>query len=465
MRKEILKRFLSVLIITILATAGLFMFTVSVYIRNTTQEDMRMNLLMLDSGLNYEADLQEQIRSLPSTVDAKSARYTIFDSDGKVLADTFLERYDFTENHADRKEFKDAVKKGVGYSNRYSDTIHGEMLYTAISSLRSDCILRIAIPFRGNIEYMNRILPTILLSIFASIVLAYFSAIRLSNKLTKPFQDIVAVMERYQDDPKELKFDQTPYEELNIITDAAINMSESVKEYTKKLEFERMVRQEFFANASHELKTPITSIRGYMELMLGGFTPDEETKREFMNRVLNETEHITTLINDILMISQLESEAYEVPFVDIRMTLLLEDLIASFQPLALQNQIQLICECKPIVVHANMKQIRELISNLLSNAIKYNKPNGKVIITVSSEGGDLKIVVSDTGVGIPEGSQVRIFERFYRVDKGRSRKVGGTGLGLSIVKHIVHYYNGSVQLISKVDEGSTFTCILPKIIV
>ena len=465
MRKEIIKRFLIVLTITILVTAGLFMLVFSVFIRNITEEDMKMSLLVLDSGIDYDEDLQKQIMELPKTVDTKSARYTIFDSKGYVLADTFLGVYELEESHSDREEFKGAVTKGVGYSNRYSDTIKSQMLYTAIKSSRSDCILRIAIPFYGNVEYLNRLFPAILLSISASFIVAYFSARRLARILTKPFQEIVNVMESYHDNPEDMKFGLSPYEELNIITDAAIRMSESVKEYTKKLEFERMVRQEFFANASHELKTPITSIRGYVELMLGGFTPDEETKKEFMNRVLNETEHITTLINDILMISQLESREYEVPLVDIRMTLLVEDVITSLQPIALQNQIEIICECKPVVVHANIKHIREIISNLLSNAIKYNKPNGKVQITITSESGDLKIQVSDTGVGIPEESQVRIFERFYRIDKGRSRKVGGTGLGLSIVKHVVHYYNGTIQLTSKVDVGSTFTCILPQIIV
>jgi two-component system phosphate regulon sensor histidine kinase PhoR len=150
----------------------------------------------------------------------------------------------------------------------------------------------------------------------------------------------------------------------------------------------------------------------------------------------------------------------EVALGEIRMTLILEDVIASLQPIALENRIRVITECKPIVIMANYKHIRELLSNLISNAIKYNKPEGEVRVIVSSVGEELEIMVQDTGVGIPKEARARVFERFFRVDKGRSRKVGGTGLGLSIVKHIVNFYNGTITLESKVNCGSTFTCRL-----
>lgn len=465
MRKEILKKIILVLIVAITVISLFFFVMVSASIRNTTQEDMRMNLTMLDNSLNYQEDLQKQIVSLTTTIDTKTARYTIMDLEGNVLADTFFSELDLSKPHADREEFMEAVEYGTGESNRYSESLDHLMLYIALRSLRSNCILRIAIPFYGNREYLLKLLPAIVISMCAAFLVAILTAGKLAKSFTKPIQNIARKMEEYNKESMELSFETTAYKELNMITNAVQQMSNSVKEYMEKVEFERMVRQEFFSNASHELKTPLTSIRGYIELMSGGFDMPKQQRTEFMGRVLLEIEHMTTLINDILMISQLETKENEVTESEIRMSILLEDIMGTMHPLALHNHIHLHCDCKPFIIKANLKYIRELISNLVSNAIIYNKPEGNVHIVVTNDERALIITVTDTGVGIPKETQSRVFERFFCVDKGRSKKVGGTGLGLSIVKHIVNYYNGSISVISKVEEGSMFTCIIPEIIV
>lgn len=345
------------------------------------------------------------------------------------------------------------------------DTIKEAMFYTAIRSSRSDCVLRIAIPSHGNYEYLLRLLPAFLLSITVAFIIAFISTERLVRSLTQPIQSIVNVMGSYNKNHMKLEFEETPYEELNIITEAAINMSDCIKEYAQQLDFERMTKEEFFANASHELKTPITAIRGYMELLLGDFATDKETQLEFMNRVLVETKHITTLVNDILTIAELESWEYEVTLSEVRVTLVLEDVIASYKVMAATNNITITYDCIPVKVVANEQHIKQILTNLISNAIKYNRTHGSVHVTIKSQEDTLIIEVLDTGVGIPKDAQIRVFERFYRVDKGRSRKVEGTGLGLAIVKHIVNYYHGSITVQSELNVGSTFTCILPEIIV
>ena len=134
----------------------------------------------------------------------------------------------------------------------------------------------------------------------------------------------------------------------------------------------------------------------------------------------------------------------------------------SLEPLAKQCDVTIVTSCKPISMTANTQQIKELFTNLMTNAIKYNKPGGKVNVIVTTEPDEIVFIFEDTGVGIPEESKQRIFERFYRVDKGRSKKMGGTGLGLSIVKHVVNYYNGNIQLESKLNVGSKFTVRFPK---
>jgi two-component system phosphate regulon sensor histidine kinase PhoR len=238
-------------------------------------------------------------------------------------------------------------------------------------------------------------------------------------------------------------------------------MSEAVNESRSRNEFEKMVRQEFFSNASHELKTPLTSIRGYLELIENGMASDEEMKKEFLARIKKEAANKTNLINDILMISRLETKEAEVILSEIRICPIVSEVCKSLEPLAREYKVSVNMNCRPLMIHANAQQLRELFSNLITNAIKYNKPGGTVNVAVTSESKEIVITVADTGVGIPEDAKQRVFERFYRVDKGRSKKVGGTGLGLSIVKHIVGFYNGSVELESKLMEGSIFTVRLP----
>ena len=240
-----------------------------------------------------------------------------------------------------------------------------------------------------------------------------------------------------------------------------MKMSKNVKDYLNQIEKERMIRQEFFSNASHELKTPITSIQGYAELLESGMIQDEATKADFASRIKKEAVRMTGLINDILMISRLEAKEAEVTFSDVRVSVLLEEIIDSLKPQAAEAQVFVHVDCQPLMIHANLQQMRELLTNLISNAIKYNRPGGQVWINIRETDGQMVIRVKDNGVGIPSDSLDRIFERFYRVDKGRSRKQGGTGLGLSIVKHIVNFYHGTIHVSSEPDMGSEFTVFLP----
>ena len=238
-------------------------------------------------------------------------------------------------------------------------------------------------------------------------------------------------------------------------------MAAEIREHMDRLEKEKRIRQEFFSNASHELKTPITSIKGYAELLDQGFVKDEATKKDFIARILKETDNMTNLINDILMISRLEAKEAEVTYSMVRIAPLLTEIFESAEPIAAEYQVTLHKECEPLTIEASAKQLRELIMNLVSNGIKYNHPGGNVWVEISSEGPDMCIRVRDDGCGISKEEQERVFERFYRVDKGRSKKMGGTGLGLSIVKHIVEFYGGHIELTSTPGKGSCFTVTIP----
>ncbi len=221
------------------------------------------------------------------------------------------------------------------------------------------------------------------------------------------------------------------------------------------------LRQEFFSNASHELKTPITSIRGFTELLNAGIVQDESKRQELFDRMNTETQRMTDLINDILMISRLEAGKSDEPRVPVNLADVAHEVIASLSPQAQQAQVTIHLQAQPVSLPASKRQMHEMLVNLVENAVKYNRPGGSVTVTIQDTS-PIRITVADTGIGIPAECQPRLFERFYRVDSGRSKKVGGTGLGLSIVKHIVGSYGGEITLTSRENIGTTITIKLPR---
>lgn len=427
-----------------------------------TRNNLLYTLRISDQSINYNSNLKEQVDVLKAIKNNESIRFTIFDLDGNVLADSDIRDSTTLENHSNREELKEALENGQGFAKRYSDTLHISMLYISTTSSKGNYILRIAVPFSGLYQYMGILLPAILISVGITLVVSLLLANQFAMSVTKPLMEITEELRKLKEQNPEFHFKEYEYEEMNMIADTIMEMSKAVKESMKQIEFEKMVRQEFFSNASHELKTPLTSVRGYIELLENDMVTDEKQRKEFMSRIKKETQNMTNLINDILMISRLETKEAEIVLSEVRIYPLVEEVCTSLEPLAKQCDVTIEMNCKPFSMTANIQQMNELFTNLINNAIKYNKPGGKVTVTVTSEADEIIIIVEDTGVGIPQESKQRVFERFYRVDKGRSKKIGGTGLGLSIVKHVVNYYNGVIELESKLNVGSKFTVRLPK---
>ena len=460
MRRAILQKFILVLFGALILNGLIFYLVGSRVILNSSTRDMLYMLEVLDGSLDYESDLEKTMKKLDSVMDGNNSRLTVIDLDGTVVADTQAQM-DEMDNHLDREEIQDALEKGSGYARRRSDTLDEGMLYVAYRSKNADVILRAAVPYSGFQQYLPLFFPASALSLLVAVVGSFIVTTRLVSSITKPLQDIAKEMLKVKGDYTELNFEHCQYPEINVIADTTMKMSKNVKDYLNQIEKERMIRQEFFSNASHELKTPITSIQGYAVLLESGMIQDEATKADFASRIKKEAVRMTGLINDILMISRLEAKEAEVTFSDVRVSVLLEEIIDSLKPQAAEAQVFVHVDCQPLMIHANLQQMRELLTNLISNAIKYNRPGGQVWINIRETDGQMVIRVKDNGVGIPSDSLDRIFERFYRVDKGRSRKQGGTGLGLSIVKHIVNFYHGTIHVSSEPDMGSEFTVFLP----
>ncbi|CVI72518.1 Sensor histidine kinase YycG [Clostridiales bacterium CHKCI001] len=461
MKKAVFWKCMIVLFVALSLSSAISCFMISRILMENTEEHMQYVLSFWDASLDMDKDLQEQVEALPQVVNNEKARFTIIGLDGTVYADSEVEDISRMYDHSDRIEVQEALEGENGVAVRKSDTLDISMLYVTHYSKNHQLILRVAIPFIGLGVYVKLLLPSILVSFIISTLVAISLAARFAKTVALPLKEISREIQKIQEASPKFDYKEYPYPELNIIAETTANMSKEIQSAIQKLEKEKTIRQEFFSNASHELKTPLTSVRGYIELMESGIVTDEAQKEEFFKRIKKETENMTHLINDILMVSRLETKEAEVVFSEVRMYPLLQDVLTSFETMAKNMNITIKIDCKPVCIYANLHQIQELLNNLIGNAIKYNHPGGMVKIKMEEYQKKLYISVADTGVGIPKESLDRIFERFYRVDKGRNKKIGGTGLGLSIVKHIVQFYNGEIQVKSVVGKGSVFEVWLP----
>ncbi len=221
------------------------------------------------------------------------------------------------------------------------------------------------------------------------------------------------------------------------------------------------LRKEFSANVSHELKTPLTSISGFAELMKEGMVPPDKVK-EFAGDIYRESQRLIELVNDIIRLSRLDEtdRVEELDCVDLHD--LADEIIANLRPVAERQNVTMELEGEHAKVQGVWQILNEMIYNLCDNAIKYNHPGGSVCVRIEQRRSEARVTVSDTGIGIPYADQKRVFERFYRVDKSHSKEVGGTGLGLSIVKHGAQFHNARVEMQSEPGKGTAITIIFPQ---
>jgi two-component system phosphate regulon sensor histidine kinase PhoR len=231
-------------------------------------------------------------------------------------------------------------------------------------------------------------------------------------------------------------------------------------EYFKKLE---RIRTEFLGNVSHELRNPIFAIQGYIETLRDGAIDDPKVNKHFLEKATEHTINLSNLLNDLIDISMIESGEMRLSFRYFDINSFLQDIVNQFRPLAQEKKIELnYLPCRDnLKLFGDKSRLKQVMDNLITNAIKYTE-KGQVEILVEEERNNGRIIVSDTGIGIQEDDLDRIFERFYRVDKARSKEVGGTGLGLAIVKHIIEAHGSQIMVKSKVDEGSEFYFSLKK---
>lgn len=436
MKKKINGNFIFIAALAIFLTTALITVVYYQVFQKEVFENLRNFCYVLNETVSFEA--QDTTGMEQYTKDYGNLRITLIGSDGMVKYDTNI-NVDLEDNHKNRPEIADAFETGEGKSIRTSSTINKSNYYYAIL-LEDGCVLRVAKETRSIVNLFFSVLPVIVLIMFMLLIICMFISHYLTRSLVKPIEQMASDLDHLE----RVK----TYKELMPFIDLIREQHDDLLKGAK-------MRQEFTANVSHELKTPLTSISGYAELIENGMVKDEDIKR-FSSEIHRNAKRLITLINDILKLSELDSGAeYDLAIEDINLYEMASNCMVMLAPVAEKKNITLHLDGEKTVVRGNKEMIDEVIYNLCDNAIRYNHEGGNVWIHVHQG-----FTVQDDGIGISKENQERIFERFFRVDKSRSKKTGGTGLGLAIVKHIIELHHGKIELDSELGKGTTVTVSL-----
>lgn len=394
--------------------------------------DLRMTCALLSDM--YDASDHYLVAAGTSATDL---RVTLIQPDGEVAYDSFTDAASLG-NHLGRPEVWEAQEKGEGISIRESDTMRHDTYYYAMR-LSDGYLLRIAREAESLWNFLLSAIPLILLAVAVLFVMAAYMAHLLTRRLVRPIEEMAENLENPTYQPA--------YPEIEPFVSTIRSQHEELKKTSD-------LRREFTANVSHELKTPLTSISGYAELMENGIIQAEEVPH-YAREIRSSATRLITLINDIIQLSQLDSPVLEVIFEQVNVYAVAQKVVQALQINAADRQVTLTLTGSDAVICGNRGMIEELITNLCDNALRYNYKGGAVRVSVVPLKGRVILTVQDTGIGISREDQARVFERFYRVDKSRSKETGGTGLGLSIVKHIVAKHDADIKLESELGKGTS----------
>ena len=430
MRRKIQRSMILVIAATLLVSMALLTFVVYRQNVGLMEEEARQEAGYICAAIEAcgSAYLEEMDAQQEET------RVTWIGSDGDVLYDSSEGQEDM-ENHADRPEVREAFQSGAGQDIRESDTLGRQMFYYA-QRLSDGSVLRVSKTISSALGSALQILPGMAVKAVLMVGLAWMLSKWQVSKLIEPINKL----------DLEHPLENDVYEELTPLL-------ESMDKQNKEKEAIANMRKEFSANVSHELKTPLTSISGYAEIMMNGLVRPEDV-RGFSERIYNEASRLIVLIEDIIRLSKLDEGGGEVEKEEVDLYALTREVCSRLAHKAEKHSVHVEVSGEPVSIVGIRQVLNEMIYNICENAIKYNKPGGKVDVWVGSTLKGVKVIVTDTGIGIPEDQQERIFERFYRVDKSHSKETGGTGLGLSIVKHGAILHNASIHVDSSLGKGT-----------
>ncbi len=477
MKRKINVHLLSLSTITMLATLILVVGVFYELFQKEVLDDLKTYTHVLAQSSAFDQNIKEY------AANEKQLRITIIEPDGSIKYDSLTDIANIP-NHGDRPEVKVALEEGTGESVRKSETSNKNTFYYAVR-LNSGEVLRVA----READSIWSVFASVFPIIGGIVIILFIVCIGLAHMMTKslvtPIEQLVkdlehcepistykelmpliAMIRKQHDDilrsaQMRQEFTANVSHELKTPLTAISGYSELIengmandkgKQHDDILRSAQM-RQEFTANVSHELKTPLTAISGYSELIENGMANDKDMRR-FAREIHQNSKRLLMLINDIIQLAELDASEVEIPFDSMDLYEVAKSCINMIEINAQNHGVSLNIEGSHCEIIANKEMIEEVIFNLCDNAIRYNNRGGSVNVKVEADKGKAVLIVKDTGIGISKEHQERIFERFYRVDRSRSKSTGGTGLGLAIVKHVLTKHHADLVLQSEEGKGT-----------
>ncbi|MFC1652761.1 ATP-binding protein, partial [Planctomycetota bacterium] len=397
--------------------------------------------------------------------DEMGLRITVIDTQGVVLADSEKQATTMG-SHADRPEVVQALAEGWGQARHYSQELGRNMKYVAVRATVTEKtlgVVRVAMPLAAVQMQMEPIYRIVLLGAFIALMIAFVLAFFLSRSITAPIIKMREAAGRMAQGDFNTQIEITGGGELAALADSLNRMTDGMRAQLEELRRLDRVRTDFVANVSHELKTPLTLIIGYIET-LQTKEVDPERAQRFMAIMSEHAQRLSHIVDDLLSLSEMDSGRQREDRGTCDLKGLVDDIVAGFDHAVIARghclDVQATGTC--FVVHGDRAKFEQVFVNLLDNAIKYTPDQGRIEVHLTDQEDQVEIVVRDSGIGIEKKHLDRVFERFYRVDKARSRKLGGTGLGLGIAHHIVQSHGGQLTLDSEFGTGTTVTVVLPR---
>lgn len=435
LKKKIQNSMILVVLTSLILTYGTMIFVVYYQTMEILKDEIQQEADYIEaavciSGVSYLEDM-DAVR--------ENTRVTLIDASGEVLYDSGKQE-EHLENHLDRPEIQEALKSGSGQDVRRSETLDQDMFYYAVR-LDNGTVLRVSKNMETVFSTAMSILPMMGVVACCMVIFALLLAKWQTAKLIYPINHL-NLAEPLENDM---------YEELTPLL-------QSIDKQNREKDAVANMRKEFSANVSHELKTPLTSISGYAEIMKDGLVRPEDMKT-FSERIYNEASRLITLVEDIMKLSKLDEGAVELEKEEVDFYMLTREICSRLAPQAEKRNVRMEVTGESVHYLGVRQVLDEMLYNMIENAIKYNKEGGLVSVWVGNTLQGIKIIVRDTGIGIPKEEQERIFERFYRVDKSHSKATGGTGLGLSIVKHGALMHGAKIDVDSEVNKGTKMELI------
>lgn len=409
--------------------------------------------LVVSSGYLVDHDSDEVVEEAAQIAEIYQGRIILVDQNLRIIHDTYgLEDGKTVISTEVVKCFGGSDGK---YINELGEYVQLTMPIVNSNKQSTDGVVIMSFSTKNLHQVADAVKRQVYIVLLILTILVLLGALLYSTLLARPLKQITTSINEISQGDMSVKLNMHGFSEISSISDSFNQMIDVIRN-------QDTARQEFVSNVSHELKTPIASMKVLADSLLSQEGMPEEIYREFLGDITNEIERMTKIINDLLSMVKMDKNTSQVEVVNTSINDLLEQLLKRLRPIAAERNIELIYESyRPVMADIDETKMSIALNNLIENAIKYNYDDGWVRVTLNADHKFFYVTVQDSGVGIPEDVQDNVFERFYRVDKARSRDTGGTGLGLSLTRSAVLLHRGSIKLYSKEKEGTTFTVRIP----